>query len=453
MRTPALSFLVPCAVAAHPYFIRSAGEISSVRLVAPMLGVGRDVARVSARVAMKLQTRFVLSISLGIVTVLLVSEVVRQVYQNSRLAHLESTNPERMEASVRENLAPIAQSVRGALMDSMIEGNMDLFTKILARQREVDGLLEATLFSGEGKASYSSLESAVGRRLDADVLEQVTRTAARLDRRSKDAFEVYQPFVATETCIQCHPGWKQGQVGGVLGLRVSDASFLRAQKSWIDSMDGLRSSTVVLGTSVSGILVLALIVIVHILVRRQLTQPLGLATDFVAVISKGDLTHEVDSKLRGRSDELGTLARAMEDMVRRFRTLLRNLLSGVQTVAAASQKLSSVAAQTAQGVKVVSSRSETAVSVAASSSEQAAASIPGAASETESAAAMQRMGRIRFPPANKLYRMALWIVSGPVCSGGASRSSVWSTTRCCAARYSSSVMCSRSILSSRDGRV
>ena len=320
---------------------------------------------------MKLQTRFVLSISLGIVGVLLVSEVVRQVYENAKLKSLESSNPERMEASVRENLAPIAQSVQGALIDPMIEGNMELFVKILDRQREVDGLLEATLFSSLGKATHSSQKSAVGRRLDADVLDQVTRTTKRFDRRSNNAFEVYQPFVTTADCIQCHPDWKEGKVGGILGLRVSDASFLRAQKIWMDSMDGLRSSTVALGTSVSAILVLVLIVIVHMLVRKQLTQPLAVATDFVAVISKGDLTHEVDSRLRARSDELGTLARAMDDMVQRLRTLLRNLLSGVQTVAASSQRLSGVAAQTAKGVKDVSSRSETAVAAAASSSDQA----------------------------------------------------------------------------------
>jgi len=321
---------------------------------------------------MKLQTRFVLSISLGIAAVLLVSEVVRQVYENAQLANLETSNPERMEASVRENLAPIAQSVQGALIDPMVEGNMELFAKILNRQREVDGLLEATLFSSEGKATHSSHKSAVGHRLDSDVIDQVTRTAKRFDRRANNAFEVYQPFVITEDCIACHPDWKEGKVGGILGLRLSDASFIRAQKSWMDSMEGLRSSTVVLGTSVSVILVLVLVVIVHTLVRKQLTQPLAAATDFVTIISKGDLTHEVDSRLRARSDELGTLARAMEDMVQRLRTLLRNLLSGVQTVASSSQKLSLVAAQTAKGVKDVSSRSETAVAAAASSSDQAA---------------------------------------------------------------------------------
>ena len=320
---------------------------------------------------MKLQTRFVLSISVGIVSVLLASEVVRQVYQNARLASLETSNPERMEASMRENLGPIAQSVQSALADPMIDGNMELFAKILARQGKVDGVIEATLFSREGKAVFSSQPDAVGRRLESDVLDRIVESEKRFDRRMNSAFEVYQPFLAGRTCIQCHSEWKEGKVGGILGLRVSDASFRRAQKTWTDSMDSLRGSTVVLGASVSAALVLVLIFVVHTLVRKQLSQPLAVATDFVTVISGGDLTHEIDRKLRARSDELGALGRAMEDMVQRLRSLLRNVLSGVQTVATASQKLSAVSAQTAQAVKVVSSKSATAADAAASSSEQA----------------------------------------------------------------------------------
>ena len=320
---------------------------------------------------MKLQTRFVLSISLGITAVLLVSEILRQVYEDTRLASIERSNPERMEASMRENLGPIAQSVWGALIDPMTEGNMEMFSKILARQREVDGVLEATLFSRAGKGVYSSLDTAVGRRLDAEALDRLVDTGKRLDRRRDRAFEVYLPIATTASCVRCHSKWTPGEVGGILGLRVSDASFLRAQKNWMDSMSSLRGDTLVLGASVSGILVVVLIGVVHMLVRRQLTKPLAVTTDFVMRIGEGDLTQDVDARLRARSDELGVLARAMEDMVRRLRTLLQNLASGVQTMAGTSQRLSSVAARTAKGVQDVAMRSGTATNAASTSSEQA----------------------------------------------------------------------------------
>jgi len=320
---------------------------------------------------MKLHTRFVLSIAIGIATVLLVSEVVRQVYENARLASLAESNPERMEASMRENLAPIAQSVWGALIDPMSEGNMDLFAKILARQRQVDGLLEATVFSHAGKGTYSTLDTAVGRRLAPAILEEVTRTGKRLDQRRANAFELYLPIVAAERCLTCHHQWERGQVEGILGLRVSDASFLRAQQGWRDSMDSLRQSTFRLGISVSVVLIVLLVVVVHLLVRRQLTQPLARVTAFVATLGRGDLTQAMDLRLRGRPDELGALARGMEDMAERLRTVLGNLLSGVQTMAGASQKLSAVAVRTAKGVREVSARSLAAVNAAASSSEQA----------------------------------------------------------------------------------
>jgi hypothetical protein len=60
---------------------------------------------------MRLQTRFVLSISAGIATVLVLSEGTRQSYERAQLADLEKSSPDRMEAAMRANLAPIAQSV------------------------------------------------------------------------------------------------------------------------------------------------------------------------------------------------------------------------------------------------------------------------------------------------------------------------------------------------------
>ncbi len=45
------------------------------------------------------------------------------------------------------------------------------------------------------------------------------------------------------------------------------------------------------------------------------------------------------------------------------------------------------------------------------------------------AAAAQRMGRRRLPPANKLWRMAAWRVAGRVSAGGTRRSSSASIQR------------------------
>ncbi len=47
---------------------------------------------------------------------------------------------------------------------------------------------------------------------------------------------------------------------------------------------------------------------------------------------------------------------------------------------------------------------------------------------------IHRIGRIRLPPANRLYRIALWILCGGSVSGGTQRSSAASTSRHCSCR-------------------
>jgi methyl-accepting chemotaxis protein len=320
---------------------------------------------------MRLQTRFVISMSVGIVAVLLASEAVRQIYEHRQLEGLVKRNPELMEAATRENIAPISQAVLGGLMDTMSDGNMDLFSKILARQRDIVGLDEVSLFNAEGTATQSSKTELVGRRLDKIVLSQIVSTGKRMDRKVETGFENYEPLIAAESCLPCHMDWKQGQVGGVLAVRASDAAFKRAQAGWTKAIEGSRAQTVLIGASVSLVLLLVLVILVQALVRRQLTRPLAIATEVVTTVSRGDLTHDVDPALCRRNDEVGQLARAMEEMIERLRTLLRNLQEGVSTIGAASQELSAAADQTAAGVRLASGRSQTAADAASKSGEQA----------------------------------------------------------------------------------
>jgi methyl-accepting chemotaxis protein len=288
------------------------------------------------------------------------------------LEDLAKRNPELMETATRENLAPVSHAVLNGLVDPMTEGNMDMFGKILARHREVAGLEEVTLFDANGTAMQSSKPDQVGKKLDSLVLAQVAGTGKRMDRRVPAGFEAYEPLLATETCLPCHSDWKQGQVGGVMAVRISDAAFKNAQTGWTKALEGSRAQTVLIGFSVSLVLLLALIVLVQALVRRQLTRPLAIATEVVTTVSRGDLTQDVDPALCRRNDEIGQLAGAMQEMIERLRTLLKNLLEGVTTIAAASQELSSAADQTAAGVNRASGRSQTAADAAAKSGEQAA---------------------------------------------------------------------------------
>ena len=345
---------------------------------------------------MRLQSRFVLSISAGIVVVLVLSEGTRQSYERAQLADLERSSPDRMEAAMRANLAPIAQSVEGALEDAMADGNMELLAKMLVRQGKVEGVLEAVVYSSEGKSTYASSDALVGKRMDSLAFSRVKDTAKRFDRRVDHGFEIFQPFVANAPCLQCHADWHEGQVGGVLGLRISDQTFLRAQSDWLSTVQGFRRSTMFIGSVVSLGLIAALVLLVQALVRRQMIRPLASATSFVERISRGDLTQDIDQAMCKRDDEFGVLANAMVAMSKCLRELLASILSGVKTIGTASTTLSTVASQTAAGVERMAEKSEAATSAAQGSQthvEAVATAIGDAAQNLSSASkATDEMG-------------------------------------------------------------
>jgi methyl-accepting chemotaxis protein len=338
---------------------------------------------------MKLQTRFVASISVGIVAVLLVSECVRQYFESSQLANLEKSSPERMEAAMRANLAPIAQSVAGSLEDAMAEGNMDLLGKILSRQSSVDGVLEVALYSATGNATYASSTSVIGKRMDPDVLGLIKVNRKRHDRRVGQVFEIYEPFIAEESCLGCHGDWAKGDVGGVLAVQISNKSFLRAQDGWMSAVKHIRDSNVAIGALVSLALVAVLVIIIRALVRRLIIRPLGVVTQSIERISQGDLSRAIDGGLRSRNDELGALANAMAAMVKRLHDILASILSGVKTIGSASTALSAVASQTATGVAHMGTKSEAASRAAEGSQthvQSVATAITDAAENLSSAA-------------------------------------------------------------------
>ena len=342
---------------------------------------------------MNLQTKFFLSISAGVLTVLVVAETLRQRRQGQTNSELSAVNLQRLEVATRGNLRNLQESVLVALRDAMNQGEMDRLTQVMQWQRGIEGLLECSLVGTRGKVSYSSDPSALKRPLEGSLHEQLFANTNRLERQTADAFEIYVPLVAEKSCVECHTEWKLGQVGGVQLLRFSNAGYRQAQADWGASTSKLRRDSLLAGAFASVGILVVLVVLVNLQVRWQLTRPLQRAAETLDRVSKGDLTAEVDPALKPRQDEIGRLAWSMQAMLDGLRKLLRDVSNGVQTLAASSNQLSSVSSQTAASVQGMSERATTVAAAAeqssantssvATSMERAASNLSSVASATE----------------------------------------------------------------------
>ncbi len=100
--------------------------------------------------------------------------------------------------------------------------------------------------------------------------------------------------------------------------------------------------------------------------RNRIALPLHELLRFATTVSKGDLAHDVPTKLQNRTDEIGCLTRTLQIMVQNLRELLGELANGVTTLVSSSGQLTRVTTMTAVGVKNMADQGQ---SVAAAAEE------------------------------------------------------------------------------------
>ena len=144
-----------------------------------------------------------------------------------------------------------------------------------------------------------------------------------------------------------------------------------------------------IGTGVAVLLALCL----SILITRSVVTPVRKSVEITGQLAQGDFSSDVPEVMQNRKDEMGDLARAFQAMISSTRDLIRNMASGVQTVASSATELSAVSAQTSQSVQTMSSKTSTVAAAAeessantlsvAASMEQASTNLSSVASATE----------------------------------------------------------------------
>ncbi|MCW3787212.1 methyl-accepting chemotaxis protein [Plebeiibacterium sediminum] len=119
-----------------------------------------------------------------------------------------------------------------------------------------------------------------------------------------------------------------------------------ADLSYENSID---VSNQILYNSIIIILIVILIVAAGaIIITRSISRPLYKAVDVLAVVSKGDLSVELEESLVERKDELGVLSRSIASMLSGLKQVVETISNNSTQIASASQQLRTSAEQMAQ---------------------------------------------------------------------------------------------------------
>ncbi len=86
-----------------------------------------------------------------------------------------------------------------------------------------------------------------------------------------------------------------------------------------------------------------------IVLSRSITKPLGVAVAMLAEVAQGDLRSDVPAVYLKRSDEIGSVAKALDMLSRDLRNIVNSIMSASIQVSAGSEQISSTAQQLSQG--------------------------------------------------------------------------------------------------------
>ncbi len=260
---------------------------------------------------MKLHAKLTLSLLSGLLVIVVFAQIFQQWRSSSALRSQSADDLRRLEASEWRAAENIGRSIGYAVAGSLERGEMVKFEKLLAAQRNVEGLLEFSLYDVDGVALYSSDPALVGNRLADDLVGRFRTSPDRIARRHADAFEIYQPQIVTPECIRCHTLWQENNTCGTTAFRYSAATLAAAEARSAASLAAIRREGIVTTVATAIVIVGIFVTLAYFVVRRMVVRPLAVLAGGLERIASGDTATRiaVDS-----ADEIGTLSATANTM-------------------------------------------------------------------------------------------------------------------------------------------
>ncbi len=204
---------------------------------------------------------------------------------------------EKLDKSVEKNLNLLSESIYQSMTNSMLAGNPIDVENAEKNSKELDGV--DYLKISKSKQVIKDFASSDIFTTDPKILEifrNKEKVLKEINKNGKHQMVILKPFIAQDRCLQCHVNSKNGDVLGVMELRVS------LEES--DANTAIFTTMVVLSNVLMGLIFMGL---VWYLLNKFVSNPLN---DMIKVVkslseSNRDLTKRIPVK---SNDDLGKLS-------------------------------------------------------------------------------------------------------------------------------------------------
>ncbi len=288
---------------------------------------------------MKLHIKLNLALLSGLILVVLVAQFFQYAKAVELITDLSratlSTLKEREEGFARNMFSSVDRAVAGSLE----RGEMEKFTRLLEAQKEVEGLIEFSLYDRYGMVSHSSDIRNRKKVLPGDIHEGLLTSPETVERHANGAIEIYRPQVITRDCIRCHTRWELGKIGGVTSIKMSAEALAHARHQAEETLAEAKRSFFTNSLITIGSIVALFIITMYLSVSRFVRQPLDRITAGFKDLSEGegDLTRRIEIVSR---DELGELATFFNIFLEKLRRQMIKIKESSETLTGSAHDLS-----------------------------------------------------------------------------------------------------------------
>ncbi|HNY21468.1 MAG TPA: methyl-accepting chemotaxis protein [Treponemataceae bacterium] len=248
---------------------------------------------------------------------------------------------EREQSGIDKDMSENAQRLEGLIRkyrDSQMANSM--LASLYAAQYEMEGYLLTS-----DAARLVSLKAAIAKiSAYANALRAQGDASTRaLSDDVISAAENYSSLI--ENYVKLAAAQEVSRLKAADGGAATIKNATKVSDEAAAEMTALMLTTIV--TVLASALVAVLIgIIMTVIITRLITGAMRKGVDFATLIAQGDLSAQLDIH---QNDEIGMLAKALQDMLERLTQIVEEVNSAARQVAAGSQQLSSTSQEMSQG--------------------------------------------------------------------------------------------------------
>ena len=284
-----------------------------------------------------------------------------------------------IRAQVKEQSMMLAEAVEGGMDDALAIGDNDTVQQQFANLKDNMPDADVFVFDFNKAISFATNKDMKGKAVDSltNNKEAVQATAKMLQDgeappepfeekiNGKPYLTTLRPILNENRCFHCH-GSTRHVLGGTM-VRISTENAYNLVSS-------ARNRNMIIG--VVGLAVIMLLV--YYLFHRLVNRPVQALRDMTARLREGDFTHSVGVK---GENELSHICARMNMVSEDLRKMVKDIVTNGETLATASNELSTISEQMSAGADQTSGKANT----VATAAEEMSSNMNAVAASTEQA--------------------------------------------------------------------